>query len=169
MTTAQRIAELAAKGLPQRDVALTLGVSRQYVSQTAQRHSIKFSGRAQHRQHEHVTLRIERMKAECVGMTVAQAAQHLGVSLQTVYNDRNNFAFDGLVSVSRTRSDQTKLILERAPTLAKRGYSKSEVAREIGVTLSQLTHATRRYAPDLKWRDGRKDGKGGRRVGGNPA
>lgn len=156
MTTAQRIAELAAKGLSQKDAAQTLGVSKQRVSQVAKKHGISFTKRPP----PHVSQRIERLQAECAGMTVAQAAQHLGVSPSMVRLDTKRSGFHGLVSAStrRPRFERTERILECAPALAAAGFSKSEAAHKIGVAPTELTHAMRRYAPDVQWRDGRRSG-----------
>lgn len=161
-TTSQRIVELADKGLHQKAIAQQLGVSRQYVFQVARKCGIEFAKRPPHKV---VVERIERLKAECVGMTVAEAARHLGVSASVVRSDRDRCGFDGLVTTNsrRPRSERTNRILERAPALAAAGLSKSDAAREIGVAPTELTHAMRRYAPDVKWRDGREDGRGGRR------
>lgn len=162
----KRVAALAATGLCQSEISRRLGVSHQRVSQIVKKHGIECARLSKRAMPETRSERIRRLKAECGGMTATEAAKHLGVDTATVRNDESASGFDGLAQTKRrTRSDQTKRILKEAPALAARGLSKTEAARELGVSPPLFMVKLARYLSDLQWRDGREDGKSRRSKG----
>lgn len=55
----------------------------------------------------------------------------------------------------RSRSNQTKRILEEAQALAERGLTKSQAARELGVAPEAFINVLRRHPVSTEWRSGR--------------
>ena len=161
-STADQVAELAKTGMTQFDIARRLGVTPQRVSQIAKRRGLP----------SRVDVLKRRLREECEGMTHTDAARHLGASVSAVAKWTEDlpdgFLIDGRGhgrgrSGGAKKSDATKRIIEQAPALAKKGMSKSDAARKLGVSPPTFTTQVLRYLPHVKWHDGRWDGRGGRK------
>lgn len=154
----ERAEALALQGFPLTEIGRQLGITHQRVSQIIRKRGVE-RHHAKGRRELARTKRIERLKAECSGMTAVEASWHLGVPVQTIYKDRRKSGFVGLVMRSpnwrRQLSEQTKRIIATAPSLAERGFSQSDAARELGVSPPNFISSVRRYLPDVKWRNGR--------------
>lgn len=131
-STTYRVAELAATGISQSEIARRLGVSPQRVSHIAKRRGLP----------SRVENLKQRLRNERQGMSHTAAAERLGVSVSVIgkWNADlpKGFLVDGRAHGTGGRKSAvkaaTRRIIEEAPALAAQGVSKSDAARRLDVS-----------------------------------
>lgn len=152
-------------GMPSRELAAKYGITRQRVS-----HITMAAGVRRDKVFvlsERVRRMIEAAPALAAeGLTKSAAARRLGVThshfVQVVARHLPNLEWQ---RHKRPRSPHVQRMVDAAPALAAEGLSQADAARRLGVLPKAFTPTMARHLPDLQWRDGRSDGKGGRRSG----
>ena len=152
-----RAAGLAARGLTVREAAEELGLSRQAVHLHAARHGLEFDTIAK-RERRNLQARL---KSECSGMTLPDAARKLGVGVGVIRRAEWRLPRRVTVPGNKRLRELSLRIVSEAPGLAAGGLTKVEAAERFGMAVdcfrSKLHQLTARgHLRPLRWRDGRR-------------
>ena len=135
------------------EIAKMVGVTKQRVSQILRSTGVKAAPNP--RDDESLALarkkELERMVSE--GYTRTEAAAAFGISKTALHDRQRRY---GLTHLS-FKSDQVNWTrIEEIKRLAEQGFTKTEIARKIGIASPHVTRYAIRFLPDVEFRDGRR-------------